>query len=133
MQVSPELLQFIGSLVAILLLAALARGLRLGPTPILSSEQQAREAAQEAVDGFVASAIALDGEGRGALLCDAANRVLLLRPHGTHFAGRILSPEAKARIVDGAIVVDTAERRYGSASLRIPDPQAWVQRIEAIG
>lgn len=133
MDFPPALLQFLGSLVAILLLAALARGLKLGPAPSLSSEQQARDAAQESVDGFVASAIALDGDGRAALLCDAANRVLLLRPHGTHFAGRILSPDAKAWIVDEAIVVDTGERRYGSATLRIPDPQAWVQRIEAIG
>ena len=34
---------------------------------------------------------------------------------------------------DGAIVVDTAERRYGAARLAIADPQAWVKRIEAIG
>ena len=127
-----QLLQFLGSLAAILLLAGLAWCLKLGPERRLSSEEEARRAAAEAADGFEATDLALDAEGRAALLRDAGGRIMLLRPHGTHFAGRILTPAATARIEDDTLVVDTSERRYGSAVLRIAEPQAWVKRIEAI-
>ncbi|NNC53903.1 MAG: hypothetical protein HKO08_12765 [Erythrobacter sp.] len=128
----PALLQFLGSLVAILALAGLAWWMKLGPQTSLASEDEARYAANEAVDGFSATEIALDQKGRGALLGDAHGRILLLRPHGTHFAGRILTGEAKAWVDGTTLVIDTAERRYGSARLTIADPQAWVKRIEAI-
>lgn len=127
-----QLLQFLGSLAAILLLAGLAWWLKLGPERRLSSEEEARRAAAEAADGFAATDLALDAEGRAALLRDAGGRIMLLRPHGTHFAGRILTPAATARIESDTLVVDTSERRYGSVVLRIAEPQAWVKRIEAI-
>ncbi len=133
MDLPPALLQFLGSLVAILALAGFAWWLKLGPQGTLANDDEARSAANEAVDGFSPTEIALDMEGRGALLGDAQGRILLLRPHGTHFAGRILTGEAKARLDGSTLVVDTAERRYGSARLAIADPQAWVKRIEAIG
>ena len=128
-----QLLQFLGSLLAILVLAGLAWWLKLGPERTLSNEDDARLAASEAVDGFDAVDVALDAEGRGALLYDATGRILLLRPHGTHFAGRILTAQASANLENGRLVIDSAERRYGLTRLFIDDPQAWVQRIEAIG
>ncbi|EDL49034.1 hypothetical protein [Erythrobacter sp. SD-21] len=127
-----QLLQFLGSLAAILVLAAIARWLKLGPSPRLASEDEARTASQEAADGFHPTHIGLDKEGSGALLANAAGEVLLLRPHGTHFAGRILTPAARVRLEDGGLAIDTAERRFGTAHLAIDNPQAWVQRIEAI-
>ena len=133
MDLPPALLQFLGSLAAILALAGLAWWMKLGPQTALANEDEARFAANEAVDGFTATEVALDKQGRGALLGDAQGRILLLRPHGTHFAGRVLTGEAKARVDGPTLVIDTAERRYGSARLAVPDPQAWVKRIEAIG
>ena len=127
-----QLIQFLGSLAAILLLAAIARGFRLGPAPALKDESDARRAADEAVDGFAPLEIALDAQGRGAVMSDAQGRILLLRPHGTHFAGRLLTARAKAWVEGETLVVDTAERRFGAAHLEVADPQAWVQRIEAI-
>ena len=127
-----QLFQFLGSLAAILLLAGLAWWLKLGPERRLSSEEEARRAAAEAADGFEAKDLALDAEGRAALLRDVQGRIMLLRPHGTHFAARILTPAATARIESDTLIVDTSERRYGSATLRIAEPQAWVKRIEAI-
>ncbi len=132
MTLPPALLQFLGSLAAILVLAAIAWRLKLGPEPRLDDENAARRAADEAVSGFEPVAIGLDTEGRGALLRDAAGRVLLLRPHGSHFAGRLLSDRADARIEDGVLLVDTAEKRYGSARLELADAPAWMQAIEAI-
>ena len=127
-----QALQFLGSLAAILVLAALAWRMGLGPAPHLASEEEARSAAAEAIDGFDPSEIALDREGRAALLCDAAGRVLLLRGHGSHFAGRLLTPAASAHLEGDSLLVDTAERRFGTARLAIAQPHAWVRRIEAI-
>lgn len=132
MDFPPALLQFLGSLVAILALAGIAWWLKLGPERRLLDEQAARVAAGEAVDGFAPVATALDEQGRGALLRDAANRILLLRPHGTHFAGRLLTSAATARLEDDTLVVDTAEKRYGAATLRIDDAAAWMRAIERI-
>lgn len=132
MTLPPALLQFLGSLAAILVLAAIAWRLKLGPEPRLDDEIAARRAADEAVSGFEPVAIGLDNEGRGALLRDIGGRILLLRPHGTHFAGRLLSDRADARIEDGVLLVDTVEKRYGSARLELADASAWMQAIEAI-
>ena len=132
MDFPPALLQFLGSLVAILALAAIARAMKLGPERTLKSREEALEAAEESVSGFSAVALALDADGRGALLRDAQGRVLLLRPHGTHFAGRVLTAAARARLEGDALVIDTAEKRYGTARLRVDDADAWMQAIEAI-
>ncbi|WP_234033944.1 hypothetical protein [Qipengyuania gaetbuli] len=132
MDLPPALLQFLGSLVAILALAAIARAMKLGPERTLKSREEALEAAEEAVSGFGTVALALDADGRGALLRDAQGRVLLLRPHGTHFAGRVLTAAARARLEGDALVIDTAEKRYGAARLRVDDADAWMQAIKAI-
>lgn len=133
MEFPPALIQFLGSLVAILALAGIARWLKLGPEPRLEDEADARAAADEAVSGFNPVAIALDSEGRGALLRDTAGRILLLRPHGTHFAGRLLTAQSSAHMEGGALVIDTAEKRYGSARLDLGDnASAWVQALEEI-
>jgi hypothetical protein len=133
MTLPPALLQFLGSLGAILALAGFARWLRLGPAPRLADEAAARRAADAAVSGYEPVAIALDRDGRGALLRDAAGRLLLLRPHGSHFAGRILTGSAAARTDGEALVIDSGERRYGSARLLLSDPRAWASAINGAG
>lgn len=132
MEIPPALLQFVGSLAAIAVLAALAWWLRLGPARRLESEADARREASEALDGFEAVDIALDRDGRAGLLRDARGQVLLLRQHGAHFAGRVLTPAAHARIDGGALVVDTAERRYGGVRLELDEPSVWLQHIESV-
>ena len=132
MELPPALLQFLGSLAAIFALAGVAVWLKLGPAPRLADETEARIAAEEAVSGFEPVAIGLDRDGRGALLRDAAGRVLLLRPHGVHFAGRILSGAASVQRDGDMLVIDTAERRYGAARLALDDASAWVDTIEAV-
>ena len=132
MEIPPALLQLVGSLAAIAALAALAWWLKLGPARRLESEADARREASEAADGFEPVEVALDREGRAALLRDGAGHILLLRQHGTHFAGRLLTPAAHARIDDRALVVDTAEKRYGRVRLELGDPSAWLAHIESI-
>ena len=131
-EMDPQVLQFLGSLAAILVLGGIAWGLKLGPEPSLRDEDDARHAAREAIDGFEPVHLSLDLDGRGALLQDARGNILLLRPHGTHFAGRILTTAAAA-VLDGEVLrIDTAEKRFGMTYFRIADAPAWVQRIEAI-
>lgn len=132
MEFPPQLLQFIGSLIGILALAGLAMWLKLGPAPTLASEEEARFAADEAVSGFVPTRIGLDRDGRGAIMRDAAGQLLLLRPHGTKFAGRILSPNARMQLAGDQLTIDTAERRYGAYTLALDDAPAWVQALEEI-
>lgn len=132
MEIPPALLQFLGSLVAIFAVAGLAYWLKLGPERALGSEDAARAIAEEAVSGFDAVDVSLDTQGRSALLRDTRGRILLLRPHGTHFAGRILAPEARARMEGELLLIDTAERRYGTARLRVDDAPSWIEAIEAI-
>lgn len=132
MQIPPALLQFLGSLAAIVALAALAWRLELGTPRKLATEDDARRAAEETVDGFEPVEVALDREGRAGLLRDAEGQILLLRQHGTHFAGRILTRAALARIDAGALVVDTAEKRYGGVRLELDNPSVWVQHIDRL-
>ena len=127
--IPPDLLHVAGSLGAILLLAGIAWSLKLGPRRRLDSDDEAREAGAEALDGFVPIAVARDRDGEAALLRDDEGRILLLRQHGSHFAGRLLGDTASARIEDGALIVDSGERRYGVVRLAIDQPEAWRDAI----
>lgn len=129
MEISPVLIQFLGSLVAILALAGLAFWLKLGPAPQLVDDDAVRDAASHAYHDFSPTRIARDREGRGAIVSDAAGRVLVLRPHGSHFAGRLLSPAARAHLEGEELVIDTAERRFGQARLCVADADGWRDAI----
>lgn len=117
---------------AILALAGLAYAMKLGGKPILTSEAAARTAANEAVDGFVAADLAIDSKGEGALVRDKDGRILLLKPHGNKFAGRILGINSSATAQEGLLNVSSGERRFGSCVLKIDNAQAWAEAINAI-
>ena len=129
----PQLLQFAGSLVAILVLAWIALRLGLGPGPRLECEAHARRAFEEAFPGYMPTEVALDRKGAGAIARDDAGRIFVLRPHGSHFAGRQLTAAARVGEDAGALVIDTAERRFGSARLELADVSRWVQALEDMG
>jgi hypothetical protein len=130
-----EFLQFAVSLVAISMLVLVCARLGLGGAPIISSEQEARQLADNAICGFEAEGIALDERGAGALLRDPDGRILLLAPHGSRFI---------ARLLEAGTQVDMSEA--GSLQLRTTDPQlamaqlqlgavapAWRHSIEQLG
>ena len=133
MEASPQMLQFVGSLVAILLLALIARWLGLGRLPLLRNDAEAKAAAAKAIDGYIAVEAAVDRAGRGALLRDRDDRILVLKLHGNKFAGRLLDERASGRIDGTALAIDTGERRYGTVTMQIPDATAWVKLIDALG
>ena len=127
-----ELLQFTGSVGAVLLLVFLAWRLRLGGEPRIADEAEARELADNVQCGFEAETVALDQAGRGALLRDRAGRIVLLAPHGNRFAGRLLDAHATARVDGERLIVSTGERRLAPVTLDLPDPAAWCRAIERL-
>lgn len=135
-KVSLMILQFAGSLVAILLLAWLAGKLGLGGAPRLDTHSAVLDAAREAVDGFEPADVACDSDGRAALARDDAGQIMVLKPHGSRVAGRLLGPSASASLQSEdfgpVLTVDCGERTFGVVSLRLPDAQTWADAINAL-
>ena len=127
-----QIFQFAGSLLAILALAWIARALRLGAPPKLLDEASARFHANAAVDDFETVELAIDRDGKGAILRDSGGRILLLRPHGAHFAGRLVTPVMAASAQGDSLVVDTNEHRFGKVTLQLDNAQYWAEAINAV-
>lgn len=121
-----QILQLAGSLVAILLLAWFAAKLKLGGEPRIRNEAHARELAEEAICGFEPVDIAIDRAGYGALLRDAQGRVLLLRPHGAHFASRLLGAHTTGNLDRNFLTIETPETTFGTVTFDLgPAAQQW--------
>lgn len=128
------LLQFGGSLLAILALYWIARRLGLGGDARIRSEDDARDLAEEAHCGFEPHEIALDREGRGALLRDDKGRVMVLRRHGAHFAARLLQPGTAARVEQDRLTLEPPDPRFGAVTLDLgPAAHDWATRIGGRG
>ncbi|GAA4046088.1 hypothetical protein [Parerythrobacter jejuensis] len=121
-----------GSLIAILLLAGLTAWLKLGASPRLHDESDARRAADQVVSGFEAEEFAIDRDGEGAILRGPNGQIMVLRPHGSHFAGRVLTPEARAQLSGGQLHIHTGERRFGDVFLTLEDGPYWVAAINGL-
>ena len=116
-EIPPALLQFLGSLAAILALAWLVRKMKLGPPVRIENADHARELAEEQLDGYEPVEIAVDRAGYGAIMRDAAGRIMVLKPHGAHVAGRILTSHASCRLNRNQLTLGTADKRFGSITL----------------
>ena len=114
-----ELLKLGGSIAAILFIAWFARFLRLGGDVRISSEEQAREIANETCCGFDPVEIAIDKAGIAALLRDAEGRHLLVRRHGVQWAGRLLDRHNDSRLDKNFLTVGTGEKTFGSVTLNL--------------
>lgn len=127
-----ELLQLFGSLIAIAAIIALVRWLALGESRGFADKHSALQVARDQFGDFEPADIAVDKDGRAALIESSDGRVFLVRPHGAHHAGRVLSKASDAWVSEGAIVIHSGEKRFGDATLSIPDAEHWVQRISAL-
>ncbi len=132
MELSGALLQFLGSLVAILLLAGLALWLKLGQPEPFADEASVQHAADEVEHGFRAVESAIGRDGHAALARDAGGRVMLLRTHGNKVAGRLLGPAARARQDGDALIIHSGERFFGEVRLVIANSSVWADAIGAI-
>lgn len=132
MEIHPLLVQSGASSLAILALYGLARFLGLGGKPTLSDQDRLRAVADEVDSGFSIDQQAVDRSGTGALVKDAGGRIMVIKRHGNHFAGRILSKGAKVREEVDALVVDCGEARFGRVRLSIDNPASWADAINRL-
>ncbi|MDJ0979515.1 MAG: hypothetical protein QNI87_13390 [Erythrobacter sp.] len=126
------LLQFGGSLIAILALAGLATLLRLGGRPSLSDETAVTKAAGEVEDGFETSRVSIARDGAAALARDPDGRIMVIKRHGNKYAGRVLTPAARGLEEVDALVVDTGETRFGPVRLSVSDAPYWADAINRL-
>jgi hypothetical protein len=131
---SGELLKFLGSLLAVGAIVAIAWRLRLGGGgATLTSEAEVGELADNAICGFAAAEVVLDAQGKGALLRDEEGRILMLRPHGAHFAARLLDRESTVNRAGPILTIATGEATFAPARLNLGDTaEAWDERIAAL-
>ncbi|GGE01846.1 hypothetical protein GCM10011515_21900 [Tsuneonella deserti] len=128
-----QLLQFGGSLLAILALAWAAHRLGLGGDTRIRDEYHLRELAEEALCGFEPVDVAIDRSGIGALARDAQGRVMLLRRHGSHFASRLLDSHLHVRLDRNLLAVGTGETRFGTVILDLGDKApAWAASLRRL-
>ncbi len=121
-----ELFKLAGSIVAIVFLAWLARQLRLGGDVRIRDEAQARSIADDIICGFDPVAIAIDKAGIGALMRDANGRHMLIRRHGSQWAGRLLDSHSETRLDQNFLTVGTGERIFGKVTLNLGEQaQHW--------
>lgn len=110
-----QIVQLVGSVLAILALAGVARLLKLGESRI-GGEDDARRFAEEALVGFTAGRALVSGDG-GAALVAGPGAIAVLKRHGAKVAVRRLIPPLRVyEAVEGA-TVQTGERLFGPVTL----------------
>lgn len=123
-------IQLAVSVALILAVTWLAHHLGLGADVRLRSEVQARELARSALSGFEPAELVLDRAGIGALARDAQGRVLLLKRHGAHFAGRLLDSHAFAQLDRNFLTISSGERRFAPVTLDLGEQaQVWAASL----
>lgn len=129
-----KVLQLVGSLLAILVLAWLARRMGLGGDPRIQGDEEARALAEDAICGFDAQDLVVDRACIGALARDALGRILLIRQHGSHFAARQLTSHAGVRLDGRFLTIATDDRRFGTVTLDLGDQaQVWAASLRRLG
>ncbi len=132
MEIDPQLYVFGGSLITILVLAALAKSLKLGGKPVLADDAAVRRAAGEVEDGFDADKVSISRDKAAALASDQSGRIMVIKRHGNQFAGRILNGDASAREMVDGLIVDCGEARFGAVQMALSDASAWADRINRL-
>lgn len=132
MDFHPLLLQFGGSLVAILVVAGLVAAMKLGGRPSLKDESGVALTAGEVEYGFDVVRSSVARKGNAALARDADGRIMLIKRHGNKFVGRILTPAAKVKEEVDGLTIDTGERRFGSVRLSLRDAPYWADAINRL-
>lgn len=108
-------IQLGGSIAAILVLAGIARALRLGESRITDPEA-ARRFAEEILAGFDAGPALVSQDG-GAAIVAGNGTIAVLKRHGARVAARrMTAPLPIAAAIEG-VTVRTGERMFGDVTL----------------
>lgn len=123
-----------GSLAGVLGLALAARLLGLGEEARIVNADHAIAIADEIQIGFAPVDVIVDRAGYGALMRDDAGRLLLIRAHGGHFVGRLLTPPMTARLDRNMLTLTPDDPMFGSVTLNLGDQaSAWASRLRDVG
>ncbi len=126
-------IQLAVSVALILAVTKLAHYLGLGADVRLRNEAEARELARSALCGFEPAELVLDRAGIGALARDTKGRVLLLKRHGAHFAGRLLDSHASTRLDRNFLTIGSGERRFEPITLDLGEQaQIWAASLRRL-
>lgn len=112
-----QLLLLGGSLAAVLILALVARLLKLGGGAIGDADA-AMCAAEEMFSGFEAERAVVGSDGQAALVHGRDGSVAVLKMHGAQVAGRRLHPPVSFEDTSEGLHVATGERRFGTVLIR---------------
>lgn len=132
MEVPPLLIQFVGSLIAIIVIYWITRALGLGAKPKLTDQAAVCIAAEEIEAGFLPQRVSISREGAAALAKDSQGRIMVIKRHGNQFAGRVLTTAATTREEVDAIIVDPRETQFGAVRLSIDDAASWADAINRL-
>lgn len=113
-----QLIVFGGSIVAVLVLALVARLLGLGRGARIASEAEARDTAEALISGFESAATLLAEDGRAALVHGRAGDAALLKIHGARIAARHLHAPLAATAAPEGLRVDSGDARFGTVTLK---------------
>lgn len=106
-----------GSLIAILLLAGLARVLKLGRAAPITNHQAICAEAEAMLSGFEAADAIIGRDGATALVHGRDGSIAAIKRHGAHLAARRVGAEAVRETPDGWHI-DTGDARFGAVLVR---------------
>jgi hypothetical protein len=119
-----------GSLVAILLLAWVAKALGLGGDVRLTRDDALRIAADE---GFDPADVIIDRAGIAAIARDAGGQHMLIRRHGVNYVTRMLRHPLDARLDQKFLTIGAGEPMFGRITLDLGDAApVWAAGLRRI-
>lgn len=120
-----------GSLGAVLFLAGIAWALKLGAPMRIDDAETADGLARDTRPGFRPADIALDSEGRAALVLGEDGAIILIRPHGARFAARVFRVPPGLSRQGGRLIITSKERMFGDVTLDLGEAEAarWAERL----
>lgn len=113
-----NLMLLFASLAAILAVAGLVWLLQLGESRIGDADEAAR-IAEEQIAGFKSGPVLMSGDGEAALIEGTDGRVVILKRHGAHCAGRVLQRPLRGHRCSEGWKLETGDPRFGKVALSL--------------
>lgn len=121
------------SLIFVLLMAGLARWLKLGGDARITDDDHAKQIAFETLYGFRAVDAVVDKAGYSALVKDAGNCHALIYKLGAHFVTRMIHPPIEGRLDQKFLTIDLGEADTAPVTLNLGDAaQYWAAGLRHI-
>ncbi len=124
-------LQLGGSIVAILVLAGIAWGLKLGGAAAFASEGEARQRAENDLSGFHSVSAWLSHDGYRAVVFGSDGGIALIRPHGAHHVTRRVGT-ATSRRLGQFVEIDSHDPAFGTFSIRLASHEQAIALARAL-